>query len=836
MPSGCPLPPGPAARERFARAVLPPALLLACVCTGLGAAAPAAFAQADAGQTVRSVARYDIPAGTLDQVLNRFAAQAGILLAVDGSLTAGKTSAGLSGDYGLQDGFRAILADSGLEAVAQAAGGYALQKAAAAPVPPAADATQPVATLPTVRVTAPPASPGDLPKPYAGGQVARGGRLGLLGNVDTMDTPFNITHYTSELIADQQAETMLDVLKNEPSVRQMAPTGSLADASFNIRGFYLSPGAATFDGLQGMAPAVGNLSTEFAERVEVLKGPSALLYGMSPSGTVGGSVNIVPKRAGDTPLTRLTLGVESEALGKVQVDAGRRFGANQEWGVRFNGRYKEGDRFIDGAKNAGSLGALALDYRGERLRLSLDAYRLQEKQHGGGTLNAFLAAGVTSMPAAPDAHTNLYPGVPQSEETTRALILGGEVDFSDHWTGYAKLGVQRNEFEGPVNFGVQDIQANGDGDVIRDDAPSFAKTKSAEMGLRGRLQTGAVSHALAFSVSYLKRDSGGGFTFASSPHPTNIYNPTPIVDWLVPVSAAGLPKTSDTTLSGVALADTLGFMHDRVLLTLGVRRQNVKATNFDETTGAATSAYDASAWTPLAGLVVKPTDDLSLYANLIQGLSQGTTVGSGFQNAGEVFPPYKTKQIEVGAKLQTGSFTNTLSLFQIAQPSTLTDNGSTPLPTLRLNGEQRNRGIEWATFGELTRGLRMLGGVTYLQGKLTKTQDGLEDGNQAAGTPPWMSNLGLDWDVPGLPGVAMNGRVTYTSTQYVDSANSFKLPSWTRLDLGARYATRLGGKPVVFRAGVDNVFDKNYWQGVFFNGSVTLGAPRVFRLSASVDF
>jgi iron complex outermembrane receptor protein len=70
----------------------------------------------------------------------------------------------------------------------------------------------------------------------------------------------------------------------------------------------------------------------------------------------------------------------------------------------------------------------------------------------------------------------------------------------------------------------------------------------------------------------------------------------------------------------------------------------------------------------------------------------------------------------------------------------------------------------------------------------------------------------------------------------VDSANTIRLPSWTRLDLGARYATQLAGKRVVFRASVDNVFDRNYWQGVFFNGSVTLGAPRTFRLSASIDF
>ncbi|MCW1427793.1 TonB-dependent receptor [Novosphingobium sp. JCM 18896] len=96
--------------------------------------------------------------------------------------------------------------------------------------------------------------------------------------------------------------------------------------------------------------------------------------------------------------------------------------------------------------------------------------------------------------------------------------------------------------------------------------------------------------------------------------------------------------------------------------------------------------------------------------------------------------------------------------------------------------------------------------------------------------------MSLDWDVPGLRGLAVNGRVIHTSAQYVYDINTFKLPSWTRLDLGARYAAEIGGKPVVFRASVDNVFDRNYWQGVFFNGSITLGEPRTFRLSASIDF
>src|SRR5690606_22951349 len=141
---------------------------------------------------------------------------------------------------------------------------------------------------------------------------------------------------------------------------------------------------------------------------------------------------------------------------------------------------------------------------------------------------------------------------------------------------------------------LMNVQANGDATIRTDDGASIAKTKSAETGLRGRFRTGTVSHSVALSASYLTRDNGSALTFGSS-QPSNIYSPASLV-WPA-TSSANVPKASETTLSGIALADTLGFMDDRILLTLGVRRQNVKATNFDDTTGAVTSSYDASAWT-----------------------------------------------------------------------------------------------------------------------------------------------------------------------------------------------------------------------------------------------
>ena len=131
---------------------------------------------------------------------------------------------------------------------------------------------------------------GAPPPPYAGGQVATGGQLGLLGNRSVMDTPFNQTSYTAKLIQDQQARTIGDVMMNDPSVRLVSNAGSNFDV-YHIRGFYYENGDLSLNGLYGMAPYYST-AANFVERVEVLKGPSALLNGMPPAGAVGGSINL----------------------------------------------------------------------------------------------------------------------------------------------------------------------------------------------------------------------------------------------------------------------------------------------------------------------------------------------------------------------------------------------------------------------------------------------------------------------------------------------------------------------------------------------------------------
>ena len=137
-------------------------------------------------------------------------------------------------------------------------------------------------------------------------------------------------------------------------------------------------------------------------------------------------------------------------------------------------------------------------------------------------------------------------------------------------------------------------------------------------------------------------------------------------------------------------------------------------------------------------------------------------------------------------------------------------------------------------YGEIVRGLRLMASASFNQAKLLRTANGANQGNNAPGVPDRTYNLGLDWDVPGAPGLSLNGRVISTSSMNYDAANLLRMPGWSRFDLGARYATKVAGKNLVIRASVENVADKAYW--VTASGYVTVGAPRTLMLSASLDF
>jgi iron complex outermembrane receptor protein len=177
-----------------------------------------------------------------------------------------------------------------------------------------------------------------------------------------------------------------------------------------------------------------------------------------------------------------------------------------------------------------------------------------------------------------------------------------------------------------------------------------------------------------------------------------------------------------------------------------------------------------------------------------------------------------------------------MSVFDISQPSIITVATGIP-PSQQLNGEQRNRGVELNVFGEVTPAIRLLGGLALIDGKQAKTAGGLTDGRTAIGVPTVNANIGAEWDTPFVRDLTLTGRVIYTGQQYVDTANTLKLPDWTRVDIGARYTftSPWNGKPIVVRANIENVFNQAYWASAY-SGVITLAAPRTYLVSTTFNF
>lgn len=774
--------------------------------------------------SAQAAAHYDIPAGTLDQVLNRFAAEAGVMLAIDGQLTAGQSSPGLAGRYAVAAGLGAILAGTGLEAERRPDSSYAIRRA----LPPAAPdhRSTPATTLPEVVVTGATAW-GELPRLYAGGQAARGGRLGLLGNRDFMETPFNQTILTEQAISDQQVRSVADLVSaNDPSVTS-GGGGTIGDG-YTIRGMGYESAEVMVNGIPGIAP-IWRINPNFIERVEVLKGPNALLHGATIWGSVGGAISVVPKRAGDEALTRVTAAFASDSRLSGHIDAGRRFGPDKAFGLRINGTIGSGDFATDHLSERQNQLAVALDWRHERIRISADLLRQKQTLNGGKWSYPTIGPGVTRTPSVPDNRRNWVQPWESSRVSESIAAARGEFDLTRDLTLYLAGGTSRSDEDYVTGTATLQDDAGTLTRAFRTHRTPY-RGRTVDAGLSGQWQTGPISHDWTLGYTRMYSENGNGIgTVDVSALVSNLHQPIvqpapTAIHW----SANGAPKVGERINTSFALVDTLSFNDGASQLTVGARRQTIENSSFNGQTGAVTAAYREAAWAPMAGFVQRLGSGVMAYGNYVEGLSPGRAAPATAANAGAIFAPFKTRQLEVGAKFDLGRMAVTTSLFQIERANGILD----PVTNLFSNdGRQRNRGLEVNVFGEPLRGFRLLGGIAFIEAKQQRTAGGVNEGRTAAGQPRFRVNLGGEVDIAAVPGLSANARVIYRSSQYLDGANAMALPAWTRFDIGSRYLLEVAGRPVALRLGIENLFDRDYWQQGLF-----VGAPRTWLLSATVDF
>ncbi len=484
--------------------------------------------------------------------------------------------------------------------------------------------------------------------------------------------------------------------------------------------------------------------------------------------------------------------------------------------------------------------SFGVDHQGEKLRLSADLG--YQDHHIDAPRPSVTPIGGVARP--PDADGNFAQKWTYTDEQQLFGVVRAEYDITSAVSAWGAFGMRHGE-EANV---LANPNALSDGSLTayRFDNAREDDVYSGEIGLRWDFATGPIEHRIIVSGSLFNIDSKNAYAFSNffAPFASDLYHPVdaekPPADFFVGGSLNNPHKTFSTETSSYALADMMKFADGKFILTLGARDQKINSDNFDYNSGNKISGFDDSKTTPVGGLVFRPIESVSLFANYIEGLVAGDTAPfSGpppafapVLNAGEIQKPYAAEQVELGVKWESETLGATLSAFNVTKKvGTLSDEFDDPETEAtelfyKLTGEQRNRGVEASVFGQPLDVLRIIGGITWLDAEYTKGGIGLPKGKNPIGTPDTQANVNVEWDLP-LKGLTLEGRAIYTSKQFADTANTLEIDAWTRFDIGARYATEIAGRPFSVRARIDNVTNENDWisaGGYPFQGYMVLGA------------
>jgi iron complex outermembrane receptor protein len=647
---------------------------------------------------------------------------------------------------------------------------------------------------------------------------------GSFRGASVMDVPSTVNVITREALDLQGAAGLYDAVRNTAGVARQQNGGETWD-QLVIRGIAVEN--RTNYRLNGSMPILNfsQVPLEDKERVEVLKGASALYYGFS---SPAGVVNYVTKRAGAQPVTTLGLTLDDQGTTLGSLDIGRRFGEQEQVGLRVNAAGGALGSYLDGVNNGHrSFGSAAWDWRvNSRLKLSgdleYDKRRLTEQV--GVTLPTAVN-GVITLPHAVDPRQLVGPDwAAFRTETTNAQIRA-DLALNDDWALTLEAGrsvVKRNRSLPTFRFSNVAGVLSGDGRIVGNIQQLTADSDLLRAELAGSVEAAGLRHELTLGLSQTRKSQDPIYQQTYTIAAQNLYNPVAITS----VTYGAIPSTPTT--AGLETRDQGAYVLDRIELSprwqlfAGLRHSDYKSDQ-------GTAHYTAKKNTPMAAAVYKLSEALSFYASYAKGLEEGDTAPTGSSNVGERMAPGVSTQQEVGTRwLTEGGTLLSAALFNIKRPGAYTNASSVYV----ADGQQRYRGLELSTQGTLTRELSWQTSALWLDPKfrhISAAYEGKLPENAARQT----GSVFLSYALAQVPGLSLSSGAYYTGRRPVNDLDQAWLGGVTTYTLGGRYTTRLMGLPSSWQLNVENVADKQYWAA----GGTRLaaGAPRSVKLSLKLD-
>lgn len=646
---------------------------------------------------------------------------------------------------------------------------------------------------------------------------------GALGARSQLETPFSSTMVTAEDLAERQVTKLGDVFALDASVSDNSGAYSSWASYVTVRGLALDwQNAYRIDGKPFLSYAI-TLPYEHFEQIELLKGLSGFMYGF---GAPGGLVNYVTKKPTDTPVRSVAVGFKSNSVWSEHVDLGGRFGADDKFGYRLNATHEDGETFNDGSIKRDSV-SLALDARLTR-DLSWNFETIYQKRHSKDQTPSIFTTSYagTGLPAVIADDNQKMVGDGQFLKTELQYYSTGlKYQLAPDWalsTNVSHSTSKRARNEGSAYL----LNRSGDYDDVRSDTKEGHQFDQWSAMLQGKAVTGAMEHQLVLGVSWQKQlNDYSTNAFYGSIGTGNIH--TQNQNAYASVTDLDLYRDSDITQKAIFASDTLK-LSDRWSILAGLRHTDFKQNSYG-IDGVKNPSYEKSVTTPTAAVMFKLEPNTTLYASYVESLEQGSRAGVSYANNGQSLAPLESKQYEVGIKTAQERWSATAALFRIERGAEYVNSSN----VLVQDGESIFQGLELAASARLGTQWDVLGNLMLLDTSYEKGGDFV--GNRVAGAPNFVAAAQVGYRVAQLPGLRLSADAKYTGSTMLRASNTLKLPSYTVLNAGANYSTRVAGHDTTFRVAVNNIADKKYWE-YQYSDWIKPADPRTFSVSVKVDF
>lgn len=638
-----------------------------------------------------------------------------------------------------------------------------------------------------------------------------------------LDTAQSVTVITDTIVNEQLATTLGEVLTNDASLT--AGSKQRNREVFNLRGFQLSSSTGYLrDGHQHWSHYQQPI--EILEQVEVIKGPSSILYGQSGP---GGLVNMVTKKPTAQTLFSASADVDQHGSTRFMLDAGGALTEAEDlrargvlvkqdveyWREYQNGDNRERDRF---------LGALVVDYDISDNALVRVHYDRTDDEAGLDT-GAWIDSDANIIG---DDKTIRDMSWAFTDITVENMGIDFKVFLTDNWQvnlGYNEQTFERQRFESaprkPSDFIEGDSYQSRPYDRFDD-----WQFKTAFIDFIGEFETVGLHHQLLVGVNSLDyyygqlRTSADTINFSADQNEPNRPN---------------ISYKSDDTISssaydyyGVYIQDLISFSPEWQL-SLGGRYDKQSKENSNN-----------ESFVPKVGVLYHPNASATVYASYSEGFEpqNETLVNDKDVNNGMKLDAITSEQKEIGVKWQLFDDRLMLSgaLFDISKTGTLVSEdlinpiGDITSITTQA-GEQRHKGFELAAQGAATDRLFVMASTMYLDANYER--DEKLEGKRPTDAPKWSASLWTRYELNDA--VAFNAGAFYEGERFADNANTVTKEGYTRVDIGATYKLNLNNNDINLRLNIENLFDKNYLAGGGLN-NVTVGEGTSVRLAAQFSF